>query len=858
MYVHQTSMRFLGGDPKKLTIPFFQRNYVWNEDNWRELLENFCSGEKDTFLGMIILKKQANKSVSESIITDGQQRITTVSVLFKAIFDCLPEEYRSNPDYPYLELAYSFLFYRNNTTDKHSDSHVKLCHSKLDRIPYETVIKAGLFKNKEIDLDSIDNSSNRILQCYKYYRSVFDKWETEELVRLVNRIFDEGNESIVLVSFEYDEENEQKIFDTINRAGTRLTSADIIKNNLFRECITKAKEAGVKETEVFDLYDKNWSQVFDKDETCQALWNQTRIFGNNTRTNIEFLLYCVAIIRWGKDKDVFSNLSKTYNDHIHDMDFTGLCGLISDIYEYGVIFKKFVIDLKKKLSEDPESVVFKYSDRIKLFLLELELLGVQMFYPYIIKRLKESDVDTNNAELKKDLAILESYIIRRKIVGKGTNAYADKCDLITREGIGALINKESDEQIMSIDNDAINYCLQSNLKNSDARMLLFVIELYMRREDRQDINGLSYVYTLEHIMPKKWERNWSDVQVYNETGETVEDIEEQKSIRNIAIGSIGNMTLLKSGFNKSLKNASFRDKIEGEEGKEGYKYYTDLRITREIVEKYRAGETVWDERYIKCRKQELFEKFVSIWKPLKKDEVPLANEEIDINESISDEAMDDPLLLLEELSRIEDSQREENYVSEIGFLSRINIQKETFLRYLGEGKIQPDHIASDGKRYYQESTIKRYISAFGWHEITEENRIEIFLEYIERMKMSYSYKPILLKAIFQNANPDGEITTDSLLDYFKEYFKDRKEKGLIVEKETSVFAREDMTDKDTLHSIITYPYARFAMLGMMHYDKTRGIISLNQQIWEALSAEKITYICQICDKKLDEYFSSLS
>lgn len=858
MYVYQTSMRFLGGEPKKLTIPFFQRNYVWNEDNWRELLENFCSEDKDTFLGMIILKKQANKFVSESIITDGQQRITTVSVLFKAIFDCLPEEYRSNHDYPYLELIYSYLFYRKNTTDKHSDSQVKLCHSKLDRNPYETVIKAGMFNNKGIDLDSINDSSNRIMQCYKYYRNEFESWDTDKLVNLVNRIFDESNKSIVLVSFEYNEENEQKIFDTINRAGTRLTSADIIKNNLFRECITKAKEARIDEKEVFDLYDKNWSQLFDKDEICQTLWSQTRIFGNNTRTNIEFLLYCVAIIRWGKDKDVFSNLSKTYDNHIHDMDYTDLCRLIRDIFEYGEIFKKYVIDLKKKLSEDPESVIFKFSNRVKIFLLELEILGVQMFYPYIIKRLKESDLDTSNTELINDFLMLESYIIRRKIVGKGTNIYADKCDSITREGIGALINKEKTEQLMSIDDDSINYSLQSNLKNTDARMLLFVIELYLRREDRQDINGLSYVYTLEHIMPKKWEKHWSNIQVYNEMGEAVDDEDERNAIRKLSIGSLGNMTLLKSGFNKSLKNASFNKKIEGEEGKEGYKYYTDLRITREIVEKYEAGETVWDERSIKQRKQELFEKFVLIWKPLKKEELPVVEEESDISESISAEAMNDPLLLLEELNRIEDSQPEESFVSEWDFLSRISIQKETFLKYLRDGSVRPDYIASDGKRYYRESSIKHYIESFGWSEITNENRIEKFMEYIEKMGMSYSYKPILIKAIFQGANSNGEITVESILEYFKSYFHDRKEKGLIIEKERSVFARENMTDEDAIHSIITYPYARFAMLGMMQYDRTRGIISIHQQVWEALTAEKIDYICHICDEKLDAYFLSLS
>ena len=59
--------------------------------------------------------------------------------------------------------------------------------------------------------------------------------------------------------------------------------------------------------EVIELYQKNWNDIFYND-TDRRLWDSTRIFGNVERTNLEFLLYCVATIKWGKDDNIFKKL----------------------------------------------------------------------------------------------------------------------------------------------------------------------------------------------------------------------------------------------------------------------------------------------------------------------------------------------------------------------------------------------------------------------------------------------------------------------------------------------------------------------------------------------------------------------
>lgn len=435
MDAHATSLRFLG-ECKKLKVPFFQRRYVWEKENWDELLQAFLKSDTKPFLGSLIIK---NVSPSDDYIIDGQQRLTTVTILAKAIYDSLLVDKKHSGIRREIE---SFLFYKDNSADDFEDSHIKIEHSRLDREDYESIIKAGLLnEDVEIDPNSIEETSSKILLCYKYYREKLRNFTTDQLKQLFNSLFNKDRLVFVLIKLFHDDVNEQSIFDTINRAGIRLNAADIIKNNLFKRLMDLCTSKEDKENAV-EIYSKNWDSVFNDNLSTLSLWDEKRTFGNVQHTNLEFLLYCIAYIKWGEDRDMFQNLAEVFEKQTEKIEKYELIGLIADIKKYAELFKNFVLDLKVN-SENPDyDIYFKYDNYINRLLFILQKFKVQMFYPYVLKRLFEADGDYDDEILKHDFHVLESFIMRRKISSRGTHDYTSKCYDIINNGVEKLFDKD--------------------------------------------------------------------------------------------------------------------------------------------------------------------------------------------------------------------------------------------------------------------------------------------------------------------------------------------------------------------------------------------------------------------------------
>lgn len=607
MKAEDKSLRFLG-EEKQLTVPFFQRRYVWTEENWAELLQSFEDTTVKPFLGSIILKELSSK---ESSVVDGQQRLTTITILAKAIYDCLSENYKA-PSSGIRHYIENMLFYRVNAADDFKDSHIRILHSKIDRDDYNKVIGSQLLSEEKIDLDTINENSSCVLKCYKYYCTRLSEKNDDELKALFNCLFDENRKVIVLITLVQGDVNEQTIFDTINRAGVRLSTADIVKNNLFKYILEKCRPETDDRKNALDVYENYWEKTFYAGQEISDLWDKERIFGNVKHNNLEFLLYCVACIKWGESGDMFSKLEAVFDRETSQMGFTELLNLVKEIKEYAAIFKKYVLDLEKVLNDEQEPFYFKYDDRVHGLLLILQKFGVQMFYPYVIKRLKETNQNESDPQLKEDFQILESFIVRRKLSPKGTHDYTSKCYEIIKEGIGSLIQSDLGNKDAGLtDFDLKRYL--SNTKDDTAKMILFWIELRRRRGDAYDINALEYNYTLEHIMPKKWKTHWSEVPIID--GETVYDKDSDDGIhyRDSMIQSIGNKTLLKSSLNSAVKNADYMTKIKGIDGRRpGYDQHTSLMLTRELVAKSQTDQ-MWDEKHISDRANQLLGEFIQIW-----------------------------------------------------------------------------------------------------------------------------------------------------------------------------------------------------------------------------------------------------
>ena len=197
-------------------------------------------------------------------------------------------------------------------------------------------------------------------------------------------------------------------------------------------------------------------------------------------------------------------------------------------------------------------------------------------------------------------------------------------------------------------------------------------------------------------------------------------------------------------------------------------------------------------------------------------------------------------------------------VSQMEFVRRVDVQSETVEKYIREGSVVPDLIVPMSEhrtfKYFKEETLKRYAQSFGWTLIDDTNKKDLFMEMIRTMDMSYSYKPVLIKAILEYADEKGRIKLSDIVSYFRLFYENRREQGLTVEKKNSLFSKKDYTDKEAERNILSNPFKRFEDMNMMHHTKTLGIVAVDSNVWKRLTTEEKEEIRKICDKKLGTYY----
>lgn len=200
-------------------------------------------------------------------------------------------------------------------------------------------------------------------------------------------------------------------------------------------------------------------------------------------------------------------------------------------------------------------------------------------------------------------------------------------------------------------------------------------------------------------------------------------------------------------------------------------------------------------------------------------------------------------------------------ISQMEFVRRVDVQSETIEKYLREGKLIPDLIVpmSEHKsfKYFKEETLERYAQEFGWQLIDDANRKNLFMNMVEQMDMSYSYKPVLLKAILKHADKSGRVKIDDMVVYFKSFYESRRDSGLIVEKANSIFAKGGYTDKEAERNILSNPFKRFEDMDILRHTKTLGIIEVDSSVWKKLTNEDKTKIAAICEEKLCAYYKRI-
>lgn len=593
MEARARSITFLG-DEGAVRIPFFQRAYVWTKSNWEDMLTDLLEFDKSRFLGSLILKQQPPRTgeQKEVLVIDGQQRLTTISILLKALYDSFSEELKANCRNELLK----YLFYKRHATDK--NYQIRIIHSRLDARYFKKVIGEvdgdALSTLTESELNSIDEKSSKILQCYKYFRTQLQLEQEETRARLFNKLLEKDNKIIVLIDLS-DSDEEQSIFDTINSAGVRLSGTDIVKNAIFQRAIDL-----LDIEKATQLHDEYWDRVFSGDEDAQTFWTAKKATGRLMRDNSEILLQSIAVIKgiFDPDEHILSDLPDLYKKHIVTLKADGILPFIKEIHEYASTYRDTIPDFD-------ESALFSYHENRKRLFHILDACEISTFHPYIMFLIRK--YKQNSDLLDERLLSLESLVVKRMIAGFETKSYNKPCkEFISNENV--------DDKIASIGDDDVSTGLE-RISNKNASLLLFWIELFRRYKDsKQSVRELKFDYSLEHLMPQKWEDHWSSVPILDDGGKIIENPENAKAHRNKRIYSIGNMTLLNSRLNTSLRNFAFDRKIEGAGRMKGIRQYSELWITKDdIISRYDSGNKTWDEKSIFDRTRALGQEILKIW-----------------------------------------------------------------------------------------------------------------------------------------------------------------------------------------------------------------------------------------------------
>ena len=197
-------------------------------------------------------------------------------------------------------------------------------------------------------------------------------------------------------------------------------------------------------------------------------------------------------------------------------------------------------------------------------------------------------------------------------------------------------------------------------------------------------------------------------------------------------------------------------------------------------------------------------------------------------------------------------------ISQIEFVRMVDVQSETVERYIKDGKVKPDlSIPFGDKRmfhYFREESIRNIAKQYGWDLITPQNMADKFMKFIETMDMSYSYKPVLLKAIYEYMDSSGRVALPDVVDYFIDFYEDRKAHGMIAEKSTSIYQKGGYTRKDVEKNILSNPFKRFEDMRFLMRCKDVETIEVNPIIFRKLTREDWLHIVDVCDKSLEKYY----
>ena len=560
-------LEFLEGSRKRFIIPVYQRNYDWKQENCKQLFDDLVQvireNKQSHFFGSIVSYAHLRDEV---VLIDGQQRITTVSLILIAMINAMKQGIMASED--------------SNLVDILQDTYIIDKYRKEERKvrlkPFRDDCNAfdRLIFNKEEDYVA----DSKVTHNYHYF---FDRITNlkeltmDELYRAIDSL-----EIIDIVLEPEHGDDPQLIFESLNSTGLDLTEADKIRNFILM---------GLQP----DIQEKYYDDYWNKIENC-------------TGSELDSFVRNYLTIETG----VIPNIRNVYQAFKAYAKGKDIQQLLDQMLTYATAYKKLTTF---DLGDSEANEIAK----------RLDLLDMTVAYPFLMAfMIYASDTGIYEKELVPVLSCIESFIFRRLMCDLPTNAlnkifatlhkFVVKNKKETDTYSDVMVYYLETRKLSSTfpkDEEFLNGFTTKNIYAMRGKNKTYLFERLENgsSKEKNDIVGniAEGILTIEHIMPQTLSPWWRQ-----ELGDKYETIHEKW------LHTIANLTL--TGYNSTYSNKSFPEKKTIENGF----LQSGLRLNQ-----YIAKFDQWTEKELEMRKKDLSDKALKIWtypstnfEPVKKED----------------------------------------------------------------------------------------------------------------------------------------------------------------------------------------------------------------------------------------------
>lgn len=549
---NSTTFRQLMGNGLRYVIPRFQRDYSWEEEQWDDLwfdINNILKNEEeDHYMGYLVLQSNDNRTF---IVIDGQQRLTTLSILVLSVLKCIQTLVEKNiekeDNLKRIEtLRTSYIGYTDPVTLV-SDNKLKLNDNS------DNYYRNYLVLLKEPPARNINASERGLRNCYSWF---FDKVRErytsgKDLASFIDNLSDRLYFTRIVVN---DEFNAFKVFETLNSRGVQLSAADLLKNYLF-SIVDESKPHRIELEEL----EKLWGFTLDKlkserfEEFLRYFWNSRN---NTVRKN---QLYKVFRKNVNTKADVFS--------------------LMRDLDEYADIYMAL---------QDPEDEYWKEKSEIKQALNELRIFQVKQPISLLMSGYKKLPENEFIKLLKAVVVVTFRYNI---IGGYNPNELEEVYNKLAKDiynsGSFSIIDlKPVYIEDDKFEKDFIYKTFKSTSRNN--KIIKYILGTINHKIYGDKLDYESDLISVEHILPENPLDIWPGF--------------SEDSLNRITY-NIANMVLLEKKLNQEAGNSSYEIKR---------KIYltSSCKETTDFAQKF----DVWNETNFHRRAHQLAKHAKMIWR----------------------------------------------------------------------------------------------------------------------------------------------------------------------------------------------------------------------------------------------------